>query len=126
MTDDVDGRRRLRDALGHLLQVHQLCVLVGSGASYHLGSPSIRDVDASVVLSMAQRADLEITDEVKSLIEDLVAAGTDLEAFLGQIVAARTYARAFDLAEVEIAGTACSRGPRQHLPRGEPRTRMGL
>ncbi len=108
VTDDADGRRRLRDALGHLLQVHQLCVLVGSGASFHLGSPAIRDVDADVVLGMADRADLEITDDVKSLITDLIAAGTDLEGFLGQIVAARSYARAFSLAEVKIAGKTCS------------------
>ncbi len=107
VTDDVDGRRRLRDALGHLLQVHQLCVLVGSGASYHLGSPSIRAVDANVVLGMADRAGVEITDHVTSLIENLIVADTDLEAFLGQIVAARAYARAFHLTEVEIADTTC-------------------
>lgn len=107
-TDDADGRRRLRDALGHLLQVHQLCVLVGSGASFHLGSPSIRHVDASVVLGMAKHAEVEISDEVKLLIEALLADGTDLEAFLGRIVAARTYAAAFDLAEVKVGGTACN------------------
>lgn len=108
VTDDVDGRRRLRDALGHLLQVHQLSVLIGSGASYHLGSPSIRAVDADVVLSMVNRAHPEIADDTKSLIADLVVDGTDLEAFLGQIVAARTYARAFNLKEVGIDGTTCS------------------
>ncbi|MCC5952711.1 MAG: SIR2 family protein [Acidimicrobiia bacterium] len=107
MTDDVDGRRRLRDAFGHLLQVHQLCVLVGSGASYHLGSPRIRAVDADLVLGMADRDGLEVSADVRSLIKSLVSAETDLEAFLGRVVAARSYAHAFDLKMVEVTGTKC-------------------
>ena len=108
VTDDVDGRRRLREAIGHLLQVHQLCVLVGSGASVHLGSPRIRGVDATDVLGMATRAGLTVDHHLESLIRALVSTDADLEDFLGQLVAARNYASAFNLLDVAVRGTTCT------------------
>lgn len=57
---------------------------------------------------MATQANLTLSDELKALIASLVSPGADLERFLGQIVAARAYASAFDMAEVDIDGTACT------------------
>jgi hypothetical protein len=36
---DSETLRRVTETLGHLIQVKNLIVLLGSGASHHLGSP---------------------------------------------------------------------------------------
>jgi hypothetical protein len=115
VTDDVDGRRRLREAIGHLLQVHQLCVLIGSGASFHLGSPKIRAVDATDVLGMATQAGLTVDPRLEGLIKALVSTNADLEDFLGQLVAARNYASAFGLSDVVVRGTTCTTDDLEHV-----------
>lgn len=44
-----ESYRRVRDIIGHLLQVRNLSVLVGAGASFHLGLPAIRSMDAAAI-----------------------------------------------------------------------------
>ncbi|MGO1312931.1 MAG: hypothetical protein ACTMKW_10310, partial [Brevibacterium aurantiacum] len=42
----------VREHLGSLLQVKNLVVLLGSGASFHLGSPKTRDLTNEQVLDL--------------------------------------------------------------------------
>jgi hypothetical protein len=107
--ESEDEIRRLREALGQLLQVNQLCVLIGSGASFHLGSPRIRDVDSSVIETMCDAAEVPLDDEALELLQAIASSSADLEALLGQLSASLNYAAAFGKDRVDIAGLTPSR-----------------
>ena len=49
---DESDRQVVRDHLAALLQVHNLVILIGSGASFHLGSPQTRNLKTDVVNSL--------------------------------------------------------------------------
>lgn len=97
-----DGARRLTDALGQLLQVNQLCLLVGSGASAHLGSPPIRTVTNEALLRLIADAGVTLTDQAESVLGAVAGDETDLEALLGRLSSARAYCSAFDLTSVTV------------------------
>lgn len=98
----ADGERRFRDAVGQLLQVNQLALLVGTGASFHLGAPAIRSVDMTALVGFCADAGVALTSEQEELLESLVGDGTDLEALLGQLNSVLAYAAAFGLSEVPL------------------------
>lgn len=58
----------IREHLGSLLQVKNLVVLLGSGASFHLGSPKTRDLTNKQVLGLIREAGGEPTAEHHSLL----------------------------------------------------------
>nr|WP_236907910.1 SIR2 family protein [Corynebacterium glutamicum]AMQ45207.1 Hypothetical protein [Corynebacterium glutamicum] len=62
----TDGDQQvLQDYLSNLLQVHNLVILIGSGASFHLGSPHTRGLatDAVKNLIISAGSTMEPTDE---------------------------------------------------------------
>ena len=107
---DEDGRRRLRDALGQLLQVNQVVVLMGTGASFHLGAPSIRHVDLDTLKSLCEAAGNTLSEDQIAVLGPLVGDGTNLESLLGQLNSVVAYADAFKLRSVPLLGTevACT------------------
>lgn len=99
-----DGERRLAESLGQLVQVNQLCVLVGSGASFHLGSPRIRTIELEQLEELCAAAAVSLTGPQQALLSHLVAGPTDVERLLGQLTSAIGYATSFGLEELEIGG----------------------
>ncbi|MCT1665132.1 SIR2 family protein [Corynebacterium sanguinis] len=51
-----DDQQVLQDYLSSLLQVHNLVILIGSGASFHLGSPHTRGLDTDAVKDLIASA----------------------------------------------------------------------
>jgi hypothetical protein len=100
--NSTDGERRLRDALGQLLQVNHLAVLMGTGSSFHLGAPKIRTVTMQTLGDFCKVAGAELTKEQALLLEGLVGQGADLESLLGQLNSMLSYAEAFNLTEVPL------------------------
>ena len=90
------GQDRVSEILGHLIQVRNLSILIGAGASFHLGSPTIRNVTRDYVRSMMSDADVESRDDVDALLDVLISGRADLEAVLQKLQAALGYVRAFD------------------------------
>ncbi len=91
--------RKLHAILGSFLQIKNLSVLIGAGASYHLGSPRIRSMTSEHVSEMVSRAQLaeNLPDRGQELMSALVAAGggsVDLEHALSALTAAMTVAEA--------------------------------
>lgn len=85
--------RRLHATLGSFLQIKNLSVLVGAGASYHLGSPRIRSMTAQDISDMVARSQLaeEMPEKGKQLMAALLSAGggtVDLERVLSSLTAA--------------------------------------
>lgn len=106
---DEDGIRRLREALGHLLQVNQLCVLLGSGASFHLGSPKIRSVTADEIRAYCTDAGFELSESQTKTLGELVGESTDVEHLLGQLAASLTHTAMYSLDHVDLGGTTASK-----------------
>ena len=105
--DDDEGERRLRDALSRLLQVHNLSVLIGSGASFHLGGPTIRAVTADELVSMCLSANVDLDEGHVGLLRRLVGDGVDLEAFLSQLSVSLQYGDTVSRSNIDIGGVDC-------------------
>ncbi|WCO67250.1 SIR2 family protein [Iamia majanohamensis] len=114
VTEGSNGRR-LRDILGQLIQVNDLCLLVGTGASFHLGAPKIRSVDSQIVKEMCATAGLKLEERHSQLLDQMIPEGTDLEHFLGQLVACRSYAAAFKLTDVTVGEVECTSDELENL-----------
>jgi len=83
---DADALRRIVETMGRLLQVKNLAVLMGAGASMHLGSPRIRGLSSDEVLDMARRVKDPLPPQDKELIEELCGADpVDLEGLLATL-----------------------------------------
>ncbi len=103
---DPDAMRRIRDTLGQLLQVKNLAVLVGSGASFHLGLPPIRRVSRAELEAMAAAAGAEMPANADAALSVLVPEdGVDLENLVASFTNSLAYAGSVGVAEVAI-GTA--------------------
>lgn len=61
-------RQVVQDHLSSLLQVHNLVVLVGSGASFHLGSPHTRNLKTDAVEALIEAAGDEVKPSDKALL----------------------------------------------------------
>ena len=104
-----DGARRLRDCVSRLLQVRELVVLLGSGASFHLGSPSIRNMSASDIEAMVHRHLPEASDLVAPPIRRFVGEGSaDLEDLLALLSTALAFASASGMDPLSIRGISIS------------------
>jgi hypothetical protein len=96
-----------RDHLSSLLQVKNLVVLLGSGASFHLGSPKTRDLSNQQVLDLIKKAG----DEPASGDEELLATinpsdNGDLEKLLNGLQLAASLASQAGQAAVTLGSGA--------------------
>lgn len=83
----------VREHLGSLLQVKNLVVLLGSGASFHLGSPKTRDLTNDQVLGLIREAGGEPTEEHQSLLATINPTDSgDLERLLNGLQLAASLA----------------------------------
>lgn len=104
-------RHILQDHLSNLLQVHNLVVLVGSGASFHLGSPQTRNLNNEKVAKLIVDAG-DAVDEADTALLDLLNPGDDgdLERLLNALqlaaaLALHTQGDAVTLGEGAVAKT---------------------
>lgn len=73
----------LQDYLSNLLQVHNLVILIGSGASFHLGSPKTRNLDTEAVEKLITDAGFTVEPTDEKLLRVLNPDdGGDLEKLL--------------------------------------------
>lgn len=90
LTSEASG---VRDHLSSLLQVKNLVVLLGSGASFHLGSPQTRDLTNEQVLSLIAEAGGTPTETDAALLATINAADNgDLEQLLNGLQLATSLA----------------------------------
>ena len=98
------GATRTREAVGQLLQVNHVCLLLGAGASFHLGAPRIRGVDVPEAQAMCIRAGVELGAEGSALLQYLMPKPVDLEDLMGRLGAVLAYASASGLDEIDVGG----------------------
>jgi len=92
MLTDTD-RHAAQDHLSTLLQVQNLVVLVGSGASFHLGSPQTRNLNVAAISSLIEQAGSTLEDADIALLETLNPDNSaDLERLLTALQLASTLA----------------------------------
>lgn len=83
----------VQEHLGSLLQVKNLVVLLGSGASFHLGSPKTRDLTNKQVLDLIREAGREPTREHQDLLATINPTDSgDLEKLLNGLQLAASLA----------------------------------
>lgn len=104
----------VRDHLSSLLQVKNLVVLLGSGASFHLGSPKTRALTNEQVLDLIKDAGGEPTSEDRELLATINPTDSgDLEKLLnGLQLAASLAAQAGQAAVTLGSGTAAKSYPK--------------
>jgi len=107
----------VREYLGSLLQVKNLVVLLGSGASFHLGSPKTRDLTNEQVLDLISEADGQPTLEDRELLATINPTDNgDLEKLLnGLQLAASLAAQAGQDAVTLGAGPDAKSYPKDHV-----------
>ncbi len=89
-----DGHRRIIDTFSRLLQVKQIVVLIGSGASMHLGSPSIRRMDKASLQGLLRHQGAEVQVIDGEALDAIVGDTTvDLEDLLAQLSTAVAFAQ---------------------------------
>jgi len=82
-----------REHLGSLLQVKNLVVLLGSGASFHLGSPKTRDLTNEQVIGLIRESGYEPTEEHRALLATINPTDSgDLEKLLNGLQLAASLA----------------------------------
>lgn len=96
-----DGLRRLRETLGNILQVRNLALLLGAGASFHLGLPAIRRVSLDAVREMFTAANESLEKDEEPLLSSLLE-GEDgnLEDVLASLSSSLSFAQSWKLEEV--------------------------
>lgn len=83
----------VRDHLSSLLQVKNLVVLLGSGASFHLGSPKTRDLTNVQVIDLIRAAGAEPADTDEALLATINPTDSgDLEKLLNGLQLASSLA----------------------------------
>ena len=85
--------KTVREHLSSLLQVKNLVVLLGSGASFHLGSPRTRDLTNKQVVDLIKDSGEEPTDEDAALLRTINPTDNgDLEKLLNGLQLAASLA----------------------------------
>lgn len=80
---DGGSRQVVEDHLATLLQVHNLVVVIGSGASFHLGSPQTRNLKNAAVEKLILNSGANVESSESKLLESLNPANNgDLEKLL--------------------------------------------
>jgi hypothetical protein len=83
----------VREHLGSLLQVKNLVILLGSGASFHLGSPQTRNLTNQQVLALITKSGGEPSEEDAALLATINSTDSgDLEQLLNRLQLASTLA----------------------------------
>lgn len=84
----------VREHLSALLQVNNLVVLLGSGASFHLGSPQTRNLSNPEVMKLVSDAGGEVTDDDLALLSSMNPTDNgDLEQLLNALQLAASLAK---------------------------------
>lgn len=92
-TLDETGLPLLKNHLASLLQVQNLVILIGSGASFHLGSPHTRELSQAKVLELINKAGQETNDVDNQLLHALNPSDNgDLEKLLNGLQLASSLA----------------------------------
>lgn len=99
-----DTASATKDYLSSLLQVQNLVVLLGAGASFHIGSPKVRNLDASELQALVLDAGHSLSDDDVSVVQALSSglAVADLEQLLDNLQSAVSFARRCGLAAVPL------------------------
>ncbi len=101
----ADALRRCHEALGRFLQIKNLAVLVGAGASLHLGSPKIRNL-ASDEINNLVGAGTELPSDEKGLLGRLASRQTNLEEILAILTTGLAFGRGIGAASLPVGDTA--------------------
>lgn len=106
---EPDGYDTVTEHLSSLLQVHNLIVLIGAGASMHLGSPKIRELGNDAIIGLIEQAGKFVDDEAASLLKLLNPKDSgDLEQLLSKLQIAETYAEKLGGGSADIQGSSVS------------------
>ncbi|MCI2265410.1 SIR2 family protein [Sediminivirga luteola] len=93
----------VRDHIASLLQVQNLVILIGSGASFHLGSPQTRNLDNSAVQALVEAASESLDETDTDLLSALNPENDgDLENLLNGLQLAASLAEQTGLSEVTL------------------------
>lgn len=107
---DEGGRQVVEDHLAALLQVHNLVILIGSGASFHLGSPQTRNLRTEAIKELITQSGGNIGGSDSALLSVLNPTDSgDLEKLLNGLqlavaLASQTHHDTVTLGEGESAG----------------------
>ena len=97
----------VREYLSSLLQVKNLVVLLGSGASFHLGSPKTRDLTNAQVLELIRAAGCEPAEDDQALLATINPTDSgDLEKLLNGLQLAAALATQAGQAAVTLGSGA--------------------
>lgn len=118
----------VREHLSSLLQVKNLVVLLGSGASFHLGSPQTRNLTNDQVLALITPADGEPAEEDRALLATINPNDSgDLEQLLNGLQLATSLASQADLDAVVLgSGEGTQRYPKDQVERLRRRINRAL
>lgn len=99
-----DGASATKDYLSSILQVQNLVVLLGAGASFHIGSPKVRDLDVVELRTLVAQAGHALTGDDVNAIQALSGGSgvSDLEQLLNNLQSAVTFARRCGLANIPL------------------------
>lgn len=107
----------VREYLSSLLQVKNLVVLLGSGASFHLGSPKTRDLTNEQVLELIKEAGGEPAEEDEALLATINPTDSgDLETLLNGLQLAASLATQAGQDAVTLgSGSAAQSYPKEQV-----------
>lgn len=115
-TTAADGYDTITEHLSSLLQVHNLIVLIGAGASMHLGSPKIRELGNDAIIELIELAGKSLDDEPAALLRLLNPTDSgDLEQLLSSLQIAESYAEKLGSGSVSIQGSSVTTAAIQSL-----------
>ena len=107
--DDEHPPDRLTRYIGSLLQVRHLVLLFGAGPSYHLGSPSIRNLDSAAICKLVTDASIALDDDHKQALTALTPDNeVDLEDLLTKLQAILGFATAIDTLTIPLGDLSLS------------------
>lgn len=88
----TDSLKPFREHLGSLLQVQNLVILIGSGASFHLGSPQVRNLSNEAVEKLVAASGAALSAlEIKALEGLNPGNSGDMEGLLDRLQTAVAY-----------------------------------
>jgi len=98
--EKTDG---IRNHIASLLQVHNLVILMGAGASFHLGSPHIRNLKNQDILDLIADAGIEADESDGQLLQLLNPEERgDLEALLNNLQLAQSFGEKLSSGSVKL------------------------
>ncbi|MDM7831648.1 SIR2 family protein [Cellulomonas edaphi] len=101
----TSDRQLVIDHLSSVLQVHNLVILVGSGASFHLGSPKSRELTTSALQQLIETSGATLTSTDLEVLRALNPGESgDLERLLDGLQAATALAAHTGQTEVSLGG----------------------